>query len=198
MRKSITFNSFIAVLVIFVSSCSALKNPSASTNFKRVKYNSHVKFSTSKMENSAVGLNEKQFPITIKSFKKEERIETDSSLYVSAAISLKERIQAEVGVPEKSQIKTERVSQLLKKIAAIEINEAGGSKLNSLVQKIDSWWEDDAENWPWFEIALAVIAILVIAILVRILISLLGGFISSLLGLILLIALAYILYTLWV
>jgi uncharacterized protein YacL len=150
------------------------------------------------MENSAVGLNEKQFPITIKSFKKEQRIETDSSLYVSAAISLKERIQAEVGVPEKSQIKTERVSQLLKKIAAIEINEAGGSKLNSLVQKIDSWWEDDAENWPWFEIALAVIAILVIAILVRILISLLGGFISSLLGLILLIALAYILYTLWV
>ena len=66
-----------------------------------------------------------------------------------------------------------------------------------LLQQNDYWWEDDIEDWPWLEIALAIIAVLVIAIVVTILVSLIGGLVSSLFGLILLIALAYILYTLW-
>jgi uncharacterized membrane protein len=96
------------------------------------------------------------------------------------------------------QINAEKVTKVLENISNIQLPLLKAKKLNKLAQKIDGWWEDDIEDWPWLEIALAVIAILIIVMLVSLLLSILGGLVSSLLGLILLIALAYILYTLWI
>jgi hypothetical protein len=62
----------------------------------------------------------------------------------------------------------------------------------------DGWWNEDPEDWPWLEIALAFIAFLLVCILVILFVDLVGGLIGGILGLILLVALAYLLYIWWV
>ena len=197
MKKSFNFDNLIILLVIFMSSCTLVKDPSASTNFSRVKYNSHVKLSKSNTQSAKLVSSEKQLPKTIESFTKEKlKAENPIGIAIAEKNSEKKEYVRQI-VRKGSAVKAEKLNELLKNISAIQINEVKTKKAKSFVQKRDSWWEDDIENWPWLEIVLAVIAILLIAMLVSILLSILGGLISSLLGLILLIILVYILYTLW-
>ncbi len=197
MRRRIIFKSLIALMVIFVSSCSLVKDPSASTNFRRVKYNSHVKLRKSNMQRVEAVSNENQLPKTVLSFTKENlKEENFNNIAVAEKNTDKKEFVNHIGTKQ-SVVKAEKLNKLLKNISAIQIKKTKTIKTNSFIQKRDYWWEDDVEDWPWLEIVLAAIAILVIAILASILVSVLGGLISSLFGLILLIVLAYILYTLW-
>tara|TARA_B110000503_G_scaffold143193_1_gene243139 strand:+ start:1112 stop:1489 length:378 start_codon:yes stop_codon:yes gene_type:complete len=123
--------------------------------------------------------------------------EVISAGYASAEGKINEKASAEQIVRNESAEKTAKRNDLLKNISNIKIEDRLSNSKSILLQIRDYWWEDDIEDWwPWLEIVLAVIAILIIAILVIIFASVVGGLISSLLGLILLIALAYILYTL--
>lgn len=197
MKKISHISSFILLLSIFVSSCSVIKNPLASNNFKRVKYNSHVKLSKSKSENIRVIKVEKQLPRTAESFDQEPLQKEHGNLYTSAAVEKKTKSIFNQATLEGKQIIAGKAKKILENISNIQLPQSKSKKLNKLAKKRDGWWEDDIENWPWLQIVLAVIAILIIIILVSLLLSILGGLVSSLLGFILLITLAYILYTLW-
>lgn len=201
MMKQIFFRlTFILMLAAMISSCSLIKNETASSNFKRVKYNAHLKLTKSKTETTGVAAKDEALPKTVESFSKEEVVPGEEELYASNQTSSDEPTEL-----QKTDVKTKKalnvqaaaVVKTLKKIEQIEIPQNKKRTKISSARK-DYWWEDDIEGWPWLEIVFAVIAILVIAILVSILLSVLGGLISSLFGLILLILLAYILYTLWV
>ncbi|MFT4757664.1 MAG: hypothetical protein ACI91R_002321 [Vicingaceae bacterium] len=198
MKKISHICSFIVLLSFFVSSCSVVKNRSASNNFKRVKYNSHVKLSKSKSENIQVAKLEKKPSKTIDSFDEEVMQKEGGNVYTSAVVGKKTKKVMSQATSQAKQINAEKVTKVLENISNIQLPLLKAKKLNKLAQKIDGWWEDDIEDWPWLEIALAVIAILIIIMLVSLLLSILGGLVSSLLGLILLIALAYILFTLWI
>jgi hypothetical protein len=198
MKKISHICSFIVLLSVLVSSCSVVKNRSASNNFKRVKYNSHVNLSKSKSENIQVAKLEKKPSKTIDSFDEEVMQKEGGNVYTSAVVGKKTKKLMSQATSQAKQINAEKVTKVLENISNIQLPLLKAKKLNKLAQKIDGWWEDDIEDWPWLEIALAVIAILIIVMLVSLLLSILGGLVSSLLGLILLIALAYILYTLWI
>jgi uncharacterized membrane protein len=197
MKKISHISSFILLLSILVSSCSVIKNPLASNNFKRVKYNSHVKLPKLKSENIQVIKVEKQLPRTAESFDQEPLQKEVRNLYTSATIEKKTKSIVNPATLEGKQIIAEKAKKILENISNLQLPQSKAKKLNKLVQKRDGWWEDDIEDWPWLQIVLAVIAILITIILVSLLLSVLGVLVSSLLGLILLIALAYILYTLW-
>ena len=197
MKKISHISSFFVLLSILMSSCSVIKNPLASNNFKRVKYNSHVKLSKLKSENIQVIKVEKQLPRTAESFNQEPLQKEVYNLYTSAAVEKKTKSIVNQATLEGKQIIAEKAKKILENISNIQLPQSKAKKLNKLVQKRDGWWEDDIEDWPWLQIVLAVIAILITIMLVSLLLSILGVLVSSLLGLILLIALAYILYTLW-
>ena len=198
MKKISHISSLIVLLSVLVSSCSVVKNPSASNNFKRVKYNSHVKLSKSKSENVQVAKLEKKPSRAIDSFNEEVMHREGGNVYTSAAVGKKTKKVMSQATSQAKQINAEKVNKVLENISNIQLPLSKAKKLNKLVQKRDGWWEDDIEDWPWLQIVIAVIAILIIIMLVSLLLSILGGLVSSLLGLILLIALAYILYTLWI
>ena len=197
MKKISHISSFFVLLSILMSSCSVIKNPLASDNFKRVKYNSHVKLSKLKSENIQVIKVEKQLPRTAESFNQEPLQKEVYNLYTSAAVEKKTKSIVNQATLEGKQIIAEKAKKILENISNIQLPQSKAEKLNKLVPKRDGWWEDDIEDWPWLQIVLAVIAILITIMLVSLLLSILGVLVSSLLGLILLIALAYILYTLW-
>lgn len=197
MKKISHISSFFVLLSILMSSCSVIKNPLASDNFKRVKYNSHVKLSKLKSENIQVIKVEKQLPRTAESFNQEPLQKEVYNLYTSAAVEKKTKSIVNQATLEGKQIIAEKAKKILENISNIQLPQSKAKKLNKLVQKRDGWWEDDIEDWPWLQIVLAVIAILITIMLVSLLLSILGVLVSSLFGLILLIALAYILYTLW-
>ena len=197
MKKISHISSFFVLLSILMSSCSVIKNPLASDNFKRVKYNSHVKLSKLKSENIQVIKVEKQLPRTAESFNQEPLQKEVYDLYTSAAVEKKTKSIVNQATLEGKQIIAEKAKKILENISNIQLPQSKAKKLNKLVQKRDGWWEDDIEDWPWLQIVLAVIAILITIMLVSLLLSILGVLVSSLFGLILLIALAYILYTLW-
>ena len=197
MKKISHISSFFVLLSILMSSCSVIKNPLASDNFKRVKYNSHVKLSKLKSENIQVIKVEKQLPRTAESFNQEPLQKEVYDLYTSAAVEKKTKSIVNQATLEGKQIIAEKAKKILENISNIQLPQSKAEKLNKLVPKRDGWWEDDIEDWPWLQIVLAVIAILITIMLVSLLLSILGVLVSSLFGLILLIALAYILYTLW-
>jgi len=197
MKKISHISSFFVLLSILMSSCSVIKNPLASDNFKRVKYNSHLKLSKLKSENIQVIKVEKQLPRTAESFNQEPLQKEVYDLYTSAAVEKKTKSIVNQATLEGKQIIAEKAKKILENISNIQLPQSKAEKLNKLVPKRDGWWEDDIEDWPWLQIVLAVIAILITIMLVSLLLSILGVLVSSLLGLILLIALAYILYTLW-
>ena len=197
MKKISHISSFFVLLSILMSSCSVIKNPLASDNFKRVKYNSHLKLSKLKSENIQVIKVEKQLPRTAESFNQEPLQKEVYNLYTSAAVEKKTKSIVNQATLEGKQIIAEKAKKILENISNIQLPQSKAKKLNKLVQKRDGWWEDDIEDWPWLQIVLAVIAILITIMLVSLLLSILGVLVSSLFGLILLIALAYILYTLW-
>ena len=198
MKKHLAFTSLFAFLMLVVSSCSVVKDQTATTNFKRVKYNRHLKFTKSKVEDVEVAENERPLPKTVESFEQAESNHDEQQVYAHKAKNSTEEGRRSDSLNSKSDelVKTEQVEQVLKNISSIEVKPS--QKMGRVrIARSDYWWERDIEDWPWLEIVLAIIAILIIAILVSILVSILGGLVSSLLGLILLILLAYILYTLW-
>lgn len=196
--------SYIRYLCLFtfivsLGACSLVKDPTASSNFSRVKYNSHVKLAK---------VNRKGTPtITSTKLSKTPRIAIQKKDIVTAAtegiftdktINRKQREENVVSVDKAKQevvLKT-MVEQITKQgiEESVIVSKQTQKSLNSVA---DDWWERDVEDWPWLEIVLALIAFLLIIIVVSLLVSVLGGLISSLLGLILLLVLAYILYTLW-
>ncbi|MBL4708144.1 MAG: hypothetical protein JKY48_06865 [Flavobacteriales bacterium] len=184
----------IFTMALLLSSCSLVKNQKL-VNFSRVKYNSHLKLGKQLS---------KELPKTVESFAKEEsKIGTTEKevldLY-TAVIRKKTRENLKATQDPIKEVRTLQVEKLLKEIKELEIEPQRKIKLLKKIRMShrDEWWNDDIEDWPWLEITLAVIAVLLIGIIIALLASLLGGIISSLIGLILLIALAYILYTLWI
>ena len=196
MKKDIVKNGFIVLAFLFLYSCSAVKNPLATSNFKRVKYNSHVKLSKSSVEMQQYTEVQNNLPKTVRSFAKENVTEEIPVGYASTEVKPDEKAALKPFVRNEPEGKTVKRNDLLKNISNIKIEDRLSNRKSNLLQIRDYWWED-VEDWPWLEIVLAVIAILIIAIIVSLFVSIVGGLISSLLGLILLIALAYILYTLW-
>ena len=192
------FTSLLAFLMLVISSCSVVKDQTATTNFKWVKYNRHLKFTKSIVEDVEVAENERSLPKTAGSFEQAESSHNEQQVYAHKSENSTEEVQRSNSSNSNSDhlVKTEQVEQVLKNISSIEVKPAQ-KKGRVSIARSDYWWERDIEDWPWLEIVLAIIAILIIAILVSILVSILGGLVSSLLGLILLILLAYILYTLW-
>ena len=156
-----------------------------------------MNLSTSKSESKETARAEKRLPKTVQSFSKEKIIPKVHAGYSSIAKNVSDNSLFKEEFEIESAEKSIKRKGLLKNISEIEVTENLVNKNAVLLQQNDYWWEDDIEDWPWLEIALAIIAVLVIAIVVTILVSLIGGLVSSLFGLILLIALAYILYTLW-
>ncbi len=177
-----------------MASCSMIKQPTSS-NFNRVKYNAHIKKSNS-LERTKVASRE--------SFEEKDdlaRHETKTEIKVSEKkeqqTTSKEVIENvnNTQVPEqKKPTLSKQVNHFLEKVSKIEASKTEKEFNNRPVD----WWEDDPEDWPWGEIVLAVIAILVIAILIVLFIDLIGAVVGSILGLILLILLAYLLYQYWV
>ncbi len=185
---------FICCLSLLLSSCSLVKNPH-STNFARVKYNSHVKLAKSE---------KRVLPKTIESF---ELNDTKIAEVKTEEASVKlEREQDEISPKEelatlefpKKKMRTLEVKQLLNEVKKLDIKKSKKQLRAIKANQSRDWWDDDIEDWPWLDICLALIAILLIAIIVTLLVDLIGGIISGLIGLILLIALAYLLYTLWI
>ncbi|MFT6165969.1 MAG: hypothetical protein ACJAV5_001235 [Vicingaceae bacterium] len=197
MKQGIVNYGFIVLAFLLFYSCSAVKRPLATTNFKSVKYNSHVRLSKSSNESQQFAKAQKNATKTVQSFAKENVTEEISDRYASAEGKMYEKAFVKQIVRNELAEKTAKRNDLLKNISNIKIEERLSNSKTNLLQIRDYWWEDDIEDWPWLEIVLAVIAILIIAILVTIFVSVVGGLISSLLGIILLIAVAYILYTLW-
>lgn len=70
---------------------------------------------------------------------------------------------------------------------------------DSLIMQSENkyWWEDDIEDWPWKQIVLVIIAVLLISIVITLLVKIIGGLLSGLVGLILLLLLAYFLIGAW-
>lgn len=197
MKKYLAVTSLLAFLILTISSCSVVKDQTATTNFKRVKYNRHLKFTKSKLEDVEVAENERSLPKTVESFEQAELNHNEQQVYAHKSENSTKEVQRSSSANNSDHfVKTEQVEQVLKNVSSIEVKPS--QKVGRVgIARSDYWWEQDIEDWPWLEIVLAIIAILIIAILVSILVSILGGLVSSLLGLILLLVLAYVLYTLW-
>lgn len=197
MKKVISISVYLVLIILFVSSCSVIKDQTASTNFKRVKYNSNLKLTKSRARVAEVSKVDTKLPKTVKSFEQEEMQAKENNVYAQVETIPKKVVPYNNDNQTTIREKSVKTNNILKSISAIQIKDSKAKKLSRIALKRDNWWEDDIEDWPWLQIVLAVIAILIIAILISLLVGILGGLISSLLGLILLIALAYILYTLW-
>lgn len=195
MKKVLLFTLLIA---LFFSSCSLVKNQK-SVNFARVKYNSHLKLGKQQV---------KEFPKTAESFieekfKEEVNKEQEMNLFTAEVKRKEIKENSETDQIQLESTRTYQVKKILQEIKELEMQHQKHKVDNGFIQNLEityheEWWNDDIEDWPWLEIALAVIAVLVIGIIVALLVNLLGGIISTLIGLILLVALAYILYTLWI
>ncbi len=175
----------------FLFSCSLVKDPTASNNFKRVKYNSHLKLAQKKNTS-------KINPVKESSSNKSGVKEYTAVQTLLTAESEKKELQ-DKKVPEKAVISTEAS---IKKGGAEPIQiknlEAEIRKLQSELKEVNElepggWWESDPEDWPWKDIVLALIAFLLIVLAVFLLIDLLGALVGSLLGLIILLLLLYFL-----
>ena len=182
-------------LSLFLFSCSLVKSPH-SCKFQRVKYHAHLKKSKSKTQKIERNQSEK---VAVNSF-----IE-------KPATEIKEQKSKKIlSVTALQDIRSNSSNSLDKEVKALD--PASLNRLNDLLQQMESapvdaalaplpvshyWWDDDPEDWPWGEIALTLIAVLLIAIVIILLIEVLTALVASLLGLILLLALAYFLYHYW-
>lgn len=182
------------LLVLFLGSCSIVKQPTSS-NFKRVKYNAHLKkgksYEKKKLAKTASYAEEKE---AVKEKSKVESIANATKVQSGTKKKHKKDVLFSDKIKSKKVIISKPLEVLLEE--AVQSKEAESEE--SLNTTPRDWWEDDPEDWPWGEIVLAVIAILLIAILIVILIDIIGAIIGSILGLILLILLAYLLYQYWV
>jgi len=186
---------FIASTLLF--SCSLVKNPNSS-NFSRVKYNAHLK--------TAKNLKKETVVSTVSSFQLEEELSETSKTklaHTDNTTTKLEKLKRSDLSKLKSDSKVEprinsiaKLNDLLKEKVEIPVP----SKVNYFqADKFDDgWWNDDPEDWPWLEIALAFIGFLLVCILIILFVDLVGGLIGSFLGLIFLVALAYLLYIWWV
>lgn len=196
MKNNFLSNAIIVLILVSFYSCSLVKNPLASDNFSRVKYNSYLKYSKEKVEKQEVDVKERQVVKTVQSFAKESSSQGKPEVVANNLVNSKLRVIKQRETYSDAPAMVQQKNNFLQKISEIKIEEARTQK-SAVLQERDNWWKDDIENWPWLQIVLALIAILIVLMIVSLLFSLLGGLVSSLLGLILLLILAYILYTLW-
>jgi hypothetical protein len=196
MKNNFVVSAIGVLLLVSIYSCSVVKNPLASNNFKRVKYSSHLKYSKSKVVKEEVASTEKKSLKTVQSFAKESRLEVQSTVVASNLIVRQKSNKMPEANYSDAPAKAVQSTNFLQKISQTKVEE-GFTQKSATFQKRDNWWEDDIEDWPWLEIVLALIAFLLVIIIVSLLFNALGGLVSSLLGLILLLIIAYILYTLW-
>ena len=196
MKKNCLASVIIVLVLLSIYSCSLVKNPLASKNFNRVKYNSHLKYSKSKVEKQEVAVTEMQVEKTVRSFTKENSAQEKESVIANNIIQEELRTILQEGRYSDAPAMVQQSNNFLQKIAELKIEESHTQNSTAL-HKRDNWWEDEIEDWPWLEIVLALIAVLIVLMIVSLLFSVIGGLVSSLLGLILLLILAYILYTMW-
>lgn len=182
----------IVIIIVTLSfSCTMVKNPSASNNFKRVKYNAHLKLANVVTQKSkkVVQHDKEELAIhniesTIEEMKsqkltlqldKESEAQISSKPLVSASIDHKTNSTEQLTMVE-NQVKNIR-NQLIRQEAEVSTS--------------SSWWDSDPEDWPLEQIILAAIALLLVLLAIYLLIALLGGVIGGILGLIILLVLAY-------
>ena len=179
----------VLITLIMVTSCSIVKDKT-SANFNRVKYNAHVKLGNK--------LSKSKMPETVNSFTEmaeEKPMERKGLLKHTLLANNKNVKEPSKVVAFVNQYKKEKLLSKVNQELESVIVEQG--KLSSTFPSASYWWEDDVEDWPWGEIVLAFIAVLLIAIIIVVLVDLVGGVIAGLLGLILLLGLAYFLYEYW-
>lgn len=188
--KNVVLSLLLIATVMF--SCSVVKNPSASHNFKRVKYNSHLKLAKSEVSVNA----------------HDNKKMTKESKAVVTAIEEAKVIEPQTLTKSHSEIvplvKEEAIasSQLKDNFTSANLNEVKVKvkELSNLLvtqeskkTAVDSWWEIDPEDWTLEQILLAAIAVLLVILAIYLLVELLGGVVGSILGLIILLLLAYLL-----
>lgn len=177
------------VLTIFLTACSVVKSPQAN-NFQRVKYNAHLKLAKKQ--------DLKELATTVSSFPKEEKTLEKSQLSAARkenleAIHKDPVILTEMKKKERLAIRNSIKERFLKTVDQEQFRPESDKSLSSTMD----WWEDDPEDWPWQEIVLAAIAVLLIVLIVVLVIDLIGGLLGALLGVILLLLLAYFLIEYW-
>ncbi|MEQ8909093.1 MAG: hypothetical protein RIC95_07865 [Vicingaceae bacterium] len=186
--KPILIALFVGLLF---SACSIVKNPTASTNFKRVKYRANLSLPKAKVE--------KQLSVT--SFKANENLQekVDQTLTKSDQLNPKGFLSLKkaglVPQPLAAQKLTYSPQREQRKYHLLQSAKQWSEQMETNpVLSNDPWWESDPEEWPWKEIILATIVVLLIILAVYLLVSFLGGVVGGIIGLILLLALLYLLF----
>lgn len=184
MKKRI-LSLLLTTTILF--SCSVVKNPSATSNFKRVKYNSHLKLANNNLSKPIRAKESpteilRAVPVSLDEQKKHigmpllEPIESIDATKILASKDLKARLL-------KSQLFS--VDQKVKEMS-LQLN-----KQENDLSTLDAWWESDPEDWPLEQIILAAIAVLLLLLAIYLLIEILGAVVGSILGLVILLLLAY-------
>lgn len=184
--KSKTSLLFLGFALLF-SACSVVKSPTASNNFKRVKYRANLKLSKS----------DSQKQLTIASFEIEDKVEKSQEYWKPMVKKPFKRdslnLYRKAVLAEQNQnyniFQKEEQKKLLNDVKVLE-----GKVKESLVTTNDPWWESDPEDWPWKEIMLAAIVVLLVILAIYLLVSFLGGVVGGIVGLILLLALLYLIF----
>jgi lipopolysaccharide export LptBFGC system permease protein LptF len=197
---------FALLVGVILSSCSMVKNQTASNNFRRVKYNAHLKLNKT--------VEKKQ--LTVNSFEQPEKQSSNiaETTNENREIRVKKQDRAEKEEVERidpkdfyiAENRVLEVAPLVAQKSPLQVNSAPKKQhiLQNAVEltqnlsskstiTTDDWWESDPEDWPWKEIILALIAFLLIALIVFLLVDLFGGVVGGIVGLILLLLLLYFL-----
>lgn len=189
--KNIVLSLLLCTTIMF--SCSVVKNPSASDNFKRVKYNSHLKLAKNSIQSPALQSENSKFEKPSKSIPSFTELD---EIKIESVVDKKDKI---ISTIKNKAIASTNSNNNLVDIQITELNE----KVKQLSKDFqinvenstvaDSWWDIDPEDWTLEQILLAAIAVLLVILAVYLLIELLGAVVGSILGLIILLLLAYLL-----
>lgn len=189
MKKLIHQATFLLLSVLFLASCSMVKNIE-SNNFQKNKYRAHLNKSN-KIKNQEVSA-AKPVKLNKTAITIESNTNSENELVSIASSNKKSEIESKPVKFEAPKVIKPKASEL----------QAGNLVLSPQLQFEDfssttfvskDWWENDPSDWPWKDIVLAVLLILIILLVIVLLIDILGAVFGSLLGLIVLLLLIYIL-----
>lgn len=182
----------IVIIIATLSfSCSMVKNPSASNNFKRVKYNAHLKLANKVTQKSKKVVQHDKEELAIHNIEstieemKSQKLTLQLNKESEAQISSKPLVSASIDHNTNSTEQLIMVENQVKNIHNQLIRQ------ETEVSTSSSWWDSDPEDWPLEQIILAAIALLLVLLAIYLLVALLGGVIGGILGLIILLVLAY-------
>jgi len=187
-----TKTTFICILLsVFLSSCSLIKSPK-SGNFQRVKYNAHLKLKKSKSEKQITTWTDslrikRNVRMNAMARKDKKTMDINYKVYEKspsrAPIKIKYSGNSDSKLKRSKRLSNERFLQ-----RNIQATKGDSHKY---------WWDEDIEDWPWKQLILVLIALILISIIVGLLVPAIGGFLSGMIGLILILLLAYYLVGLW-